>query len=427
MGSRRAVKPAAGALLCLGTGYAAVSLGDPDSATRQRISKRASEVRTEVLLRALSKCLLPPGLSNGVGTAIARPPSTAAEPAGETDPIAIDPRFYVITGPDAYLTSLARERVAARAGLDSEGNTAAGGGADAAPYGGRDTTHADKNERPVVRLGVPYGCTLGSGDFSSLLEQQLLRQPHAALDDHDRGKGCASPAAEHGERGQDDTERGVDLGQDGFKQEQQRERSHSSTDWDAPVGEETDRNLNREQERESPPPASTRATTQTAPLEVISTWDSFLLWATSAVLHGAQLDSTALVALERVLAESNLPVAAGGANSSSPGHSSTATVDDSNANHGNIKESLQPASSDSLSISSNMVTNHGGSSCNFVLVIGRPARQEGEETERGKAAENAIAAEGRRADGSEAAVLCGDLARWGWKLASRRLATVVVR
>lgn len=429
MGSRRAVKPAAGALLCLGTGYAVVALSDADSDTRRRISQRASEVRLEVLLRTLSK-RLQPALHSGGQTATALPNGTAAvEPIGLEAPDALYPRFYVITGPDAHLTSLARERVAARAGLHGGSNTSAvapGSGAQAALHSERDSTLVDVVGRPAVRLGVPYGCTLRSGEFSSLLEQQLLRQPHDLLADHGQCDGV-SPTAPHalrGDRGRDGAERVLDGLQQGCDEEQQRGQPDMSTDWESPV-DEVDRNLNEDQERGSPP--SPTATTQTTPLEVVSTWDSFLLWATSAVLHGSQLDDTALVALERVLTESYPAAAAGGASSSPGDQSSSFTIYDSSADHTDLEESLQPASPVSPPIPPSTATGHGGSSCNFVLEIGRPRSLERGDRERGKAAARTMADDGRRAGGSESAALCGNLARWGWKLASRRLATVLVR
>ncbi|CAB1100637.1 unnamed protein product [Ectocarpus sp. CCAP 1310/34] len=155
---------------------------------------------------------------------------------------------------------------------------------------------------------------------------------------------------------------------------------------------------------------------------VVSTWDSVVLWATQAVLDGEQLDTVALSALEQALAGD--PCTTSGEICPSPADASSTRSNDNN------DDSPQDAQSPASDVSpSNMAASTANGRRSFLLDIGCPPSQElGEGKNATVVAEWAAAVEGGRTDGSEpGALLCVDLARWGWKLACRGLGNVMIR
>ncbi|CAN0450646.1 unnamed protein product, partial [Ectocarpus sp. 8 AP-2014] len=208
--------------------------------------------------------------------------------------------------------------------------------------------------------------------------------------------------------------------QGGVEVERQHDRQqspYSSTVWDT-TGGEVERDKEHDSLPATPPTTAARATPNPV---VVSTWDSVVLWATQAVLDGEQLDTVALSALEQALASD--PCTTSGETCLSPADASSTRSNDNNDD--NPQDSQSPASNVSPSNTAASTTNGRRS---FLLDIGwSPSQELGEEKKTMVVAEQAAAAEGGRADGSEpGALLCVDLARWGWKLASRGLGTVMI-
>lgn len=351
MGLRRGLKPAAGVVLGLGAVVVAL---DADSEAR----RRAAALRREVLETALRR-----RLHGG---------ATPATPAPGRRAAVSRPRFYVVTGPDDHLTSLGRESVShallcgrAEAALHLHSQLGAKGNDD----------DDGVLSRRSVRLTVPHDLTLGTGQFSLLVEQQLLRSQDAAFVEQggsSRGICGGGDSSEPGLRAASDepVEPGPD-GVDGLEQPHQQQHIHHP--WENKAGEV------KPEEAGSPlwPPSAVTATPTATVTQIpppVSTWESLLLWATLVILDGQQLDDAALWALERAL-------------------SGMETDDDINN-----QESLTAAAA-------------AHKSCNFVLEIVHSAASEG-------------VAVGER---SEPGALCGDLARLGWRVASLGLGSVVAR
>ncbi|CAM9854587.1 unnamed protein product, partial [Ectocarpus sp. 4 AP-2014] len=410
MGSRRRLQPAAGAagaFLCLGAGVAVIALGDADSETKRRISTRASKLRGKVLLKALSQRLHPTRLTeDGAGATSVPQAATPSETSIH--------RFYVVTGPDAHLTSTARERWSHT--LVGRGSIFVLG-AHSMLHSERAATAADNTGSastlspwPAVRLGVPYDCALGTGLFSSLVDQQLVWPQHASPVDHGGRRG-GEPSSVRTATAV--PQRGVEV----ERRREQQQSPYSSTAWDT-AGGEVERDKEHDWLPATPPPTAARVTPNPV---VVSTWDSVVLWATQAVLDGEHLDTVALSALEQALASG--PCTTSGATRPSPADASSTRSDDNNDN------SPQDAQSTASDVSpSNTAASTANGRRSFLLDIGWPPPQElGEGKKATVVAERAAAVEGGRTDRSEPeALLCVDLARWGWKLASRGLGTVLI-
>lgn len=412
MGSRRRLQPAAGAagaFLCLGAAVAVIALGDADSETKRRISTRASKLRGEVLLKALSQRLHPTRLTeDGAG-------ATSVPQAAAPTETSIH-RFYVVTGPDAHLTSTARERWS---------HTLVGRGSIGVP-GAHSTLHSERaaaaaadntgsastlSPWPAVRLGVPCDCALGTGLFASLVDQQLVWPQHASPVDHG-GRSGGEPSSVRTATAV--PQRGVEV----ERRREQQQSPYSSTAWDT-AGGEVESDKEHDSLPATPPPTAARVTPNPV---VVSTWDSVVLWATQAVLDGEQLDTVALSALEQALASD--PCTTSGETCPSPADASSTRSNDNNDD--SPQDSQSPASNVSPS---NTAASTANGRRSFLLDIGWPPSQElGEGKKAMVVADPTAAVEGGRTDGSEpGALLCVDLARWGWKLASRGLGTVMIR
>lgn len=351
MGLPRGLKPAAGVFLGLGAGYVVVAL-DLDSDAR----RHAAALRREVLIAALHRRL------HGESTATSAPGRPAAAASG--------PRFYAVTGPDENLTSLGRESVShallcgrAEALMRLHSKQSDGG----------DDHHDGILSRRPARLAVPYDLTLGSGQFSSLVEQQMLRSQDVVVE-HGGGRGSDCDGSERrgandGLRPElDEENRPESDGEAGLEPQHQ---PHGP--WGSTAGEVNPQEGGSPQ---SPPSTATVAATATQVLPPVSTWESLVLWATLVVLDGQQLDDAAIWALERVLSGVVLP-------------------HDNNDQEG-------------LSLPAGPTARK---SCNFVLEIEQPATTKG----------------GASGERSEPGGLCGDVVRLGWRLASLRVGSVVVR
>ncbi|CAN0289782.1 unnamed protein product, partial [Ectocarpus sp. 12 AP-2014] len=411
MGSRRRLQPAAGAagaFLCLGAGVAVIALGDADSETKRRVSTRASKLRGEVLLTALSQRLHPARLTED-GAGVTSVPQAAAPTETSIH------RFHVVTGPDAHLTSTARERWShTLVGRGSSGVPGAHSTWDserAAAYDDNTGSAGTLSPWPAVRLGVPYDCALGTGQFSSLVDQQLVWPQHASPVDHGGRSGGESSSVRTATAA---PQRGVEV----ERQHERQQSPYSTTAWDT-AGGEVERDKEHDWLPATPPPTAARMTPN--PVVEVSTWDSVVLWATRAVLDGEQLDTVALSALEQALASG--PCTTSGESRPSPADASSTRGDD---NDDNSPQDAQSTASDVFPSNTAASTANGRRS--FLLDIGWPPSQElGEGKKATVVVERAAAVEGGRTGGSEpGALLCVDLARWGWKLASRALGTVMI-
>ena len=303
MSSHRGLRPAVGVVLCIGAGCAAVVLSDADAEGRRRISSGASEIRREVLLRALSKRLLPPSPSSSSPEAQQQqqqqqqeetqrlpadlrqqraPELTAASVSSATEPESVSKRFYVVTGPDADLTSLASERIS-RALLSNVNNRASQREAPALPL--------------PARLVVPYDCVLGTGRFSLLVEQQLLQD--SPLEDN-----CGASSRVDGGR-INSVEGDLHRQPQQQRQQQQQQRLHShdnnvaDNDNDNSAGDWIFSKQGGPSARAPPPTART----------VITNWESFLLRVTLPFMNAEQLDHAALWALENALSATSTSTA----------------------------------------------------------------------------------------------------------------------
>ncbi len=349
----RGLRPAAGALLGLGAGFTVVSLSDADSEARRWVTA----ARGEILLTALRRRL------HGEQEAVA-----AASPQGGQGVPAARPsshRFYVVTGPDEHLTSLGRDRV-----LHMPAAVHCRWG------DGHDGNSPRRRRRRIARLAVPSDCTLGTGQFSLLLEQQiLLRPPDAEGDSYDGGP-------ESSIEGDSPTEPG---GTEVLQDHQEQKRST----WDNGPG------IVESKEEGDPLPPPPAAPT----LLPISTWESLVLRATRSVLDGKQLDHSAIWALEHALS---------GVRARSTPASSSSPLGDPESDGGGNQEAAPPAAEPAPS------TADGG--CAFVLEIWQPAPPQ-----------TRAGAGGGDGGGAELRELCGELTTWGWGLVSRGLGSVLVR
>lgn len=304
----------------MGTGYAIFVLGDSSSEARQNLASQASEVRREVLKTALSKRLrgareLSTQDVNGNGRAT--PISTVAGAQQRRAPgrwrppddqqLAVNPtplsvseseacgnRFYVVTGPDANLTSLAADRlISALFRTKSDEATI--------------NTTAAAVSSPHGRLVVPYDCVLGTGRFSLLLEQQLLRpqeSPQAAACLAEEQKYYVESDSEqrpYSDSLQDDSQHRQQEPQEQEQEQQQHRRQKQLLEpWNtAPdiSGGNQDSML--------PESASSTAKTPSpqrhSQLVEVSTWESLVLRATRLMINPEELDQGALWALEHAL------------------------------------------------------------------------------------------------------------------------------
>ena len=281
--------------------------------------------------------------------------------------MALGPRFYVVTGPDAYLTSLGRGSVS---------HALLSGRAGALQLHTRSDEgdhHDDAWSRRRARLAVPYDLTLGTGQFSSLVEQQMLRSQNQAVVELGGGRnGTGSGDGVVSEPRAKDSNEEPD-GADGLEQQQQQQQRHGP--WGNTAGE-----VEPEEGGSPLSPTPTPTPTPTPILPPLSTWESLVLWATLIVLDCQQLDDAALWALERAL---------------SP-------CVESHHDHDHQDDQEGP---------SRPAGPSAHKSCNFVLEIRQPGAKEG-------------CAAGER---PEPGTLGGDLARLGWKLASLGVGSVVVR
>ncbi|CAM9884631.1 unnamed protein product, partial [Pylaiella littoralis] len=386
MGSRRGLHPTAGALLGLGTGCIVFALGDADSKARREISTRASAIRREVLLAALSKRL------QGAGARAAG--GGGGGGGGCTQ--ALGHQFYVVTGPDAHLTSLATDRVSRAVCSNNSSDssdrdsvvalTGAGSHSSSTRRGVEEEEGdaiVDNSARlcpPPARLSVPYGCKLGTGMFSSLVEQQLLRPQETT-----------TLIVDHGGREREQPQR---------QQMQQPQLSYGSADWKPEQQDRWDHPKRGSDEDEPPPspPSTETATRVMPPASVVSNWESIVLWATLAVLDGEELDKATLWALECAL-------------SGGPCCSDCAESLRKNDDNDDLEKS---ASSSELASPTqpNPATPNAYKRVSLVMEICRPEslQEDGQET----------------GDDLTSGAPCGDLARWGWRLASRGLGSVVL-
>ena len=174
MNSLRRLQPTAALVICLGAGYAAVSVGFSGTGAHERLVSRAAETRKQALLAALSKRLKKQSKESQPDhparelTPVQNQPATehaAATTSSSTLAIPVeletllgDAAFYVVTGPDVHLTELARDRM--RLALQQRGSANMAGASSAQP--------------PPARLFVPSDCAFGTGCLSSLVENQLL-------------------------------------------------------------------------------------------------------------------------------------------------------------------------------------------------------------------------------------------------------------
>lgn len=270
MSSGRALQPAAGILLCLGTSYAVFSLGDSTSEPRRRLASHARDARREVLLAALTKRLRWPHQHATEATPGAPSRTAAALPAvAAAEPELFVERFYVVTGPDAFLTSLAHHRLSDA--LISSG------------FRNSVVTNEGLPPQPPARLVVPYDCLIGTGAFSSLLEQQLLswQTPWP-------NNGGGSPSQAEGIARLHPTDLVHQQQQE--EEEQRGEASNDAVDEAKAV----DAIAKAKQEATAVPPRAERPA-------IISWRDTFVLEATRALMDPDKLDQTALWALERAL------------------------------------------------------------------------------------------------------------------------------
>lgn len=499
MSSRRGLPPTAGVLLFLGTSAAAtavVVLGDPSSEPRRQIASRASEKRRDVLLRVLSKRLLQQqtktqqpqqGTARQPQEALLQvsvaPIAVSSSPTAESEQVAT--RFHVVTGPDANLTSLAAERLSRALLLTRHSNS---------NYDG-----STQGVLPSpVRLVVPYGCVVGTGHFSSLVEEQLLLQAPPQLDAGDGDNSSrhhrvqTSPTTPHA--------------QPHTQQHQQQLLEPSNTT--ASGGSQDEVETTKESETEEGSSLSTdapysaedrRLTTTAGGVPSVSRWDSIVLSATRAVMDAAQLDRDALWALERALSASPPPRTAAshqqrtppppfedGASSSfgddpsSLGGSETTNLDevattpvkddgelllapirlppdhhyttiDSKDHVGRLANEKRTSVSMNAAEHANEANKGdeegfvqaGGNSSgemkggveesvsepqrversNFVLEIVWPVGEQAGEKADAEEKEGGERQGGRR----RSRLLCGELARWGWRLAAQGLGHVVIR
>lgn len=467
MSSRRGLPPAAGVILFLGTSAAtAAVLGDPSSKPRRQIASRASEKRRDVLLRALSKRLLQQGNAQQQQETARLPQETVQEssapvtisspPTSESEVV---PRFHVVTGPDANLTSLATERLS-RALLTRRINS----------------NHGNAQGLPLpARLVVPYGCTVGTGCLSSLVEGQLLLQPPPQLGEahdsqHQAVGSQTSPTAPHA---QHHTQR----------QQQQQQLFLEPSNTASGSQEEVETTENETADSSLSTDASSSPHRRLATAEAVpsaSKWDSFVLRATAAVMDAEQLDRDALWALERVLSTSSPPAlrtttghqqqhtppfedsaTPSGDDASSSIGSQTNTQDETvSMKHGELsvgpiirlprdRDIITTTESESQlgsteeertaawtnaehadALKGHGILEAGAESVsepqrversNFVLEIVWPdGEQAGEEAD-------AVEKEGGERKGRRSRLLCGELARLGWRLASQGLGHVIVR
>ena len=311
MSSHRGLKPAVGVALCIGTGCTAVVLSDADSRGRRRLSSGASEIRREVLLRALSKRFLSPSegsispeahqqqqqqqqeetqrLPTGRQQQGAVELTTVSVPS-TTEPEGIGKRFYVVTGPDADLTSLARKRIS-RALLSTDNN------------------RASQRETPALllpaRLVVPYDCVLGTGRFSLLVEQQLLWLPQdSPLED---ACGVSSPL--DGRRGVEGDLRRQPQQQYQQQQQQQQQQQHLKSHDNSVADNDNDNDTGDKVLSKQGPSARAPPTGRT----LITNLESLLLRATLPFMDAEQLDQAALWAIENALSAPTPPAAAAAA------------------------------------------------------------------------------------------------------------------
>ena len=343
MGLPRGLKPATGALLGLGAGFTVVSLSDADSEARRWVTATRSEILLTVLRRRLR---------------------AEAELGSQGGPAAqaTSRRLYVVSGPDAHLTTLGRDRVFSHM--------------------------AAVDERRVARLAVPRGCTLGTGEFSLLFEQQmLLRQPDAEGDNNGvRTSGGSSGSESSANGGLRPEPGGAEASQDG--KDQQR------STWDNATEKA------QSEEDPLPPPSAAQA------LRPISAWESLVLRATRAVLDGKQLDRSAIWALERALSGGGESVRASRSTADSYSSSSSSTPGDATSDEDSNNLEVPPPTADPAP---------SGGGCAFVLEIEQPASRQ---TRAGGDGDG---------DGPEVGGLCSELVAWGWSLVSRGLGSVLVR
>lgn len=174
MSARRGLQPAAGALLCLGTGTAVYVCADSNSVVRRRIRSKALGVRREVLLRVLTRRLAPlEELRNQQQQPVQKAALEAHHaatdsvlPYSESFPQVWDSRdmsghLFVVTGADINMTAKATERLPRAILTSTEGCN-------------------ERSLRPT-ELVVPHTCRLGTGFISSLVVDQLLVEEHGTF------------------------------------------------------------------------------------------------------------------------------------------------------------------------------------------------------------------------------------------------------
>lgn len=420
MHQRSGLKPAAGLLFGLGAGCTVILLGNSDSGARRRIALRASEARQEALVEALSKRLLSSHDHHTAAVQGHQPthPHQQLESTKElpvvTKPLltessethAISPSFYVVTGPDASLTSLAADRLSR-------------------------TLLSGDDLLPPTRLTLPHDCVLGTGRFSRLLEQQLLLRPsrdlpeQAVEDSRGNPDRTVSPQTESiTPPDHDDFNRFEFRGEPESGPAKHRYHSPSQHDQhseDSSYGNENEaqEQWERSGEHRSPPPSNAAhnavpspATRREQPSRAGSRWESFVLAATRAVMDAEQLDQAALAALERVLS-STIKYDAG--------YRGDDTLRTETGSQSETDSYLELVSSEDSKDGRDTVRKP----TKFVLEIVRsgpedalPQGTASNDEDRGALSEN---------EAGEEAGLCEELARWGWSLTKRGLAHVIVR
>ncbi|CAM9923488.1 unnamed protein product, partial [Laminaria digitata] len=414
MSSHRGLRPAVGIVLCIGTGCAAAVLSDADSESRRRISSRASEVRREVLLRALSKQTqrLPAELRQQC-----TPELTTVSVSSATEPEGVSKRFYVVTGPDADLTSLARERIS-RALLSSDNTTNRASQREAAPA------------LPLpARLVVPYDCVLGTERFSLLVEQQLLCQ---LLQDSPLLEGeedlYRQPLQRQQRRQQRQQQQQPQQHQHQHQQHQQQQQQQQNLEsHDYNVADDNDNHSDTTGDRvlSSKQGPSARAPPTAERTLIITNWESFLLRATLPFMNAEQLDQAALWALESALSATSTSTSTAVA-AADQCHTSTAS--------GNGKESSGATGLQSVSSKSRTQIHAVNNRSSFVLEIAWSARECDDEgtVDEYEARGASIGQEGNSSSSSSSSnidssrMLCGELARWGWRLAARGLGHAII-
>lgn len=373
MSSLRGLKPTTGLTVLLGTGFSVVCFGYFESDARQGLASRAAKTRKQVLLAALSKRLQQqaqrprldlPRKSTAdefLPTHRAAAMDLSSSTLVSSNCFTEDGSFYVVTGPDIHLTTIARDRVCRTLQLQRSTNM---------------STAPPARHPSLAYLAVPYDCVIGTGHLSSLVEKQLLSKQ--------------APPEIHGES-------------------EQLHRSTTLRTSSAVI----DKDLRDE--------------------EILSSLERLLLRATRWIMDPEELDNVALWALEGALApaspsaasEETLPTSVNRSTSSpwttvraegpavdGKGNKITATERGEE-----IAQVLATPEERSDSQAAEMGSVCSGAN-SFVLEIVTRAYRDQESFEKQNNED------GERMDSP---TIGGAIFRWGWHLANRGLANVIVR